>query len=64
MMHSEALYPAAARLGELCTNGLFLKLRGFPEPLRLCYQQLRTRIREEALPGACFSTCRMGGRFG
>ncbi|MBQ7064834.1 MAG: hypothetical protein IJM90_08095 [Firmicutes bacterium] len=61
MMHSEALYPAAARLGELCTNGLFLNLRGFPEPLRLCYQQLRTRIREEALPGACLLLAEMAG---
>ena len=48
----EALYPSAARLSELCTNGLFLRLSGCPEPIYSTYQQLRVRILEEALPGA------------
>ncbi len=51
----EALYPSAARLSELCTNGLFLRLSGCPEPLYSTYQQLRVRILEEALPGAALS---------
>ena len=52
MKNFAELYPASARMQELCTNGLFLNLLDFPEALRLPYRQLQTQVLEGALPGA------------
>ena len=48
----EYIAPAVQRLRDLCTNGLFLNLREFPEPLKSAYQRLREEIRESRLAGA------------
>ena len=52
MTNFAEIYPASARMQELCTNGLFLNLLDFPEALRLPYRQLQTQVLGGALPGA------------
>lgn len=51
----EYITPAASRLRDLCTNGLFLNLREFPDPLKITYQHLRDQIRDGRFTGACLA---------
>ena len=55
MAKFEYIAPAVQRLRDLCTNGLFLNLREFPEPLKTSYQHLRDQIRDTGLGGAALA---------
>ncbi len=52
MSKSEYIAPAVQRLLDLCTNGLFVNLRDFPEPMKNTYQHLREAVRGGQLVGA------------
>ena len=52
MSKSEYIAPAVQRLLDLCTNGLFVNLRDFPEPMKNTYQHLREAVRGGRLLGA------------
>ncbi len=52
MSKSEYIAPAVQRLLDLCTNGLFVNLRDFPEPMKNTYQHLREAVRGGLLAGA------------
>lgn len=59
MLTFEYIAPAVQRLMDLCTNGLFLNLRNFPEPLKSSYQHLRDAVRTGRYAGACLALADM-----
>lgn len=52
MLTFEYIAPAVQRLMDLCTNGLFLNLRNFPEPLEKQLPALKGRSSDRPVCGS------------